>query len=423
LWDSAMIDPKLLGKGFHLLAKPRGPLCNLDCGYCFYSEKKVLFPESHDFRMSDKVLEAYVSKYVSSQVVPEVQFVWQGGEPTLTGLEFFKKAVEIQKRYAGTKKISNFLQTNGTLLDDTWCKFLKANGFLVGISMDGPAWIHDRYRVDRAGKPTFQRVLKGLHLLQKYRVPFNVLLCVTEESSKHPLEVYRFLKETGVRFVQFTPIVERIPDRGATEVGLKHAGPPPAHCGEVSSKVSPWTVTPEGYGSFLTEIFEEWVHKDVGSIHVMNFEWALGSWMGLPSTVCIFAKQCGKALTMEHNGDIYSCDHYVYPQYRVGNIVTDGLPEILESVQQGAFGLNKETSLPRVCTECEVGFACNGGCPKHRFIESYQAEQGLNYLCAGYKTYFRHIHRYMKVMVQLIENGLPAARVMDVVKAPLVIAR
>lgn len=298
-------------QGFHMLAKPTGPICNLDCNYCFYTEKEALFSGQPTYRMSDEVLETFIRKYIETQETPEVSFVWQGGEPTLMGLEFYRKAVEYQKKYAGGKRIENSLQTNGTLLDEEWCAFLRDHRFMVGLSLDGPEFIHDRYRVDRGKKPTFQKVMRALTLLQEFAVEYNVLACVTRESSQHPLEVYRFFKEQGFRFIQFIPIVERTPDSIAEVLGLRHAAPSsPKQEGE-QREVTPWTVEPEAYGDFLIRIFDEWVRHDVGTVHIMNFEWALTSWLGLPATVCIFSDRCGRAVVMEHNGDLYSCDHYV----------------------------------------------------------------------------------------------------------------
>lgn len=401
----------------HLMAKPVGPACNLDCDYCFYTEKRVLFPGRAGARMSDQTLEAYVREYVATQKAPEILFTWQGGEPTLAGLDFFRKAVRLQEKYAAGKRISNSLQTNGTLLNDEWCRFLKANDFLVGISLDGPEHIHDGHRADRKGEPTFGRVMKGLALLQKHGVEYNVLSSVSREASSNPLEIYRFLKENGVQFIQFIPIIERKPDATAIELGLRHGAPPsPNKQSAEFTDVTPWSVEPIPFGDFLIQIFDEWVQNDVGTIHVMNFEWSLASWMGLPATICIFSKRCGDSWIIEQNGDIFLCDHFVYPQYRLGNITESGLSAMEGSTSHREFGAIKELAVSSVCRECEVRFACNGGCPKHRFLRSADGEPGSNYLCDGYKKYFRHVHSYMKVMKQLIENGLPAAKVMDVAK-------
>ncbi|MFB3168678.1 anaerobic sulfatase maturase [Neobacillus sp. 179-C4.2 HS] len=410
-------------KGFHILAKPSGPICNLDCHYCFYTEKEAFFTGTSKFRMSEEIIEVFISQYIKSQDVDEIPFVWQGGEPTLMGLEFYKRVIELQKKYGTGKRITNSLQTNGTLLTEEWCKFLADHNFLVGLSLDGPESIHDRYRVDRGGKPTFHKVLNALHLLKKYNVSFNVLVCVTKNSSMHPLEIYNFFKKEGVEFIQFIPIVERLPDTEAIKLGLRHATPPSVIQEEGQKAVSDWTVDSEEYGDFLIAIFDEWVRKDVGKIHVMNFEHALTSWLGLPATTCFFAETCGRAGIVEHNGDVYSCDHFMYPEYKLGNIFDDAFNEMIDSNKQRAFGENKKSSLPKYCQSCEVRFACNGECPKQRFLLTPDGEPGLNYLCAGYKKYFHHIHKYMKVMVQLIENGLPAAEVMEVIKKPLIVKR
>ncbi|MGE8081686.1 anaerobic sulfatase maturase [Peribacillus loiseleuriae] len=408
-------------KSFHILAKPSGPICNLDCHYCFYTEKEALFSGNSRFKMSEETLEEFIRQYIQSQDVEEIPFVWQGGEPTLMGLEFYKMVVELQKKYGKGKRITNSLQTNGTLLNEEWCEFLKEHDFLIGLSIDGPEFIHDHYRVDRGKKPTFHRVLNALHLLNKHRVDFNVLVCVTKYSSDYPLEIYQFFKSEGVKFIQFIPIVERIPNFQAIGLKLRHATPPSVDEMEVQQEVSPWTVESEKYGEFLIAIFDEWIRNDVGKVHVMNFEQSLTSWLGLPSTSCIFAETCGKAAIVEHNGDVYSCDHFMYPEYKLGNIFNDTFEKMMDSSKQREFGKKKKTSLPKYCQTCEVRFACHGECPKHRFLQTPDGEPGLNYLCAGYKKYFHHIHKYMKVMVQLIEHGLPASDVMQVIKGPLII--
>jgi uncharacterized protein len=406
---------------FHMLAKPSGPICNLDCHYCFYTEKESLFKPKTSFRMSEEMLENFIKNYIGAQDAEEIPFVWQGGEPALMGLNFYKKVVELQKKYANGKRVVNSLQTNGTLLTEEWFPFLAENDFLVGLSLDGPEEIHDNYRVDRGGQPTFHRVLKTLHNLQKYNVSYNVLTCVTKESSTKALEIYRFLKKEGVQFIQFIPIVERLADKQAQALGLRHATPASIHGEDVH--LAPWTVEPEKYGDFLITVFDEWVREDIGTVNVMNFESSLVSWMGLPATVCIFAETCGKAAIIEHNGDVYSCDHFMYPDYKLGNIQTDTFKEMMDSIQQHQFGQAKKTTLPAYCQSCEVKFACNGECPKHRFLTTPDGEAGLNYLCAGYKKYFTHIHRYMKAMVQLLENGMPASAIKDVIKQPIVIAK
>ena len=407
-------------KNIHMLAKPIGPVCNLNCEYCFYTEKKVLYPEQELFAMSDQVLEIFIEKYIGSQSAPEIPFVWQGGEPTLLGVEFFRRAVALQEKYAGGKKIVNSLQTNGTLLNDEWAEFLKEHDFFVGLSLDGSAEFHDRYRLTGSGEGSFETVMQGLKLLQKYQVAYNVLCCVTKETAYKPSRVYRFFKKAGVEFIQFTPVVERRPDELATKIGLRHATPASLN---QDAAVTDWTVEPEVYGDFLIGVFDEWVRHDVGKVHVMNFEWALTAWLGLAATVCVFADECGGSMVVEHDGAVYSCDHYVYPEYQLGSILTATPLSMSASDQQGHFGRNKSNSLPGYCQTCEVKFACYGECPKHRFGTTPDGEPGLNYLCAGYKKFFRHIHPYMKVMRQLIENDLPAAKVMEVIKGPLVIKK
>ena len=371
--------------------------------------------------MADEVLRAYITKYISSKPTPEVEFVWQGGEPTLLGLDFFRKIIEFQKPFMEQKKIINSLQTNGTLLNDKWCKFLKKNKFLIGISLDGPREIHDRYRLDRGGRGTFHRVMKGLKLLQKHGVDYNVMATVAKETAFNPLEVYRFFKNQGVEFIQFSPVIERVADSKRNYYGLKLAGPSSLDKEEENVQVTEWSVEAEKYGDFLIAIFDEWVRNDVGKIKVMNFEWALHAWIGNPSPVCIHAQHCGESVIVEHNGDIYACDHSMYPEYRLGNIIQDDPLEMVKKSINNGFGVCKETSLPRWCRECEVLKACWGGCPKHRFTKTYYNEPGLHYLCEGYKKFFLYIRKYLKVITQLLENGYPASYIMDAVKGPLVI--
>jgi uncharacterized protein len=409
-------------QGLHILAKPIGPVCNLNCAYCFYLEKKVFFADNENYRMSDRVLEAFVQKYIRTNNMPEIPFAWQGGEPMLMGIDFFRKAVKLQKQYGQGKLITNSLQTNGTLLTDEWCDFLAKNQFLVGLSLDGPEDVHNRYRVDGQGKGAFSAVMDSLKLMEKHGVEYNVLACVTRESAHRPLDVYHFLREQNVRFIQFIPIVERMPDDSTRALGLTLAAPPDTGS-KTSEEVTPWTVMPEDYGDFLIGVFEEWVRNDVGKIFVMNFEWALMAWIGGQAAVCQFSRQCGRSVIMEHNGDIYSCDHFVYPRYLLGNILSSDPLQLVDSPKQTAFGKRKETSLPRFCQDCEVLFACRGECFKHRFVTTLTNEPGLNYLCGGYKKFFRHINEYMKAMRELLENNLPVSYIMDAVRGPLVIKR
>jgi uncharacterized protein len=408
-------------RGIHVVAKPIGPACNLNCEYCFYLEKKALFGPREDYRMPDDVLAAFIRGYIEAQPTPAVEFVWQGGEPTLLGMDFFERVIELQKPFVRRKTITNSLQTNGTLLTDKWCAFLKKHGFLVGISLDGPKEVHDRYRRDRPGNGTFDRVMRGFKLLKKHEVEYNVLACVARETAKRPLDVYLFLRSEGVEFIQFTPIVERLSDPRAKEAGLSLAGPAALMREEEQKEVSAWSVEPERYGDFLIAVYEEWVRNDVGKIFVMNFEWALNAWIGNPSPVCVHSVQCGRSLVLEHNGDVYACDHCVYPQFRLGNIVNGRLTDMAAHSLESGFGVGKETALPRLCKECDVLSACRGGCPKHRFMKTYLGEPGLHYLCPGYKKFFRHIRKYLRAMAQLLENGHPASLVMEALKGPLVI--
>jgi uncharacterized protein len=402
---------------FHLLTKPVGPICNLDCKYCFYLEKEKLYPGEKSWRMSDEVLAEYVRQYIRSQPAQEVYFAWQGGEPTLLGVDFFRKAVALQTKFSCGKTISNAIQTNGTLLDDQWCEFLAANQFLVGLSIDGPAELHDKYRVDKQQQPTFEAVLRGLECLQKHKVEFNTLTVVNRENSQQPLQVYRFLKSIGSRFLQFIPLVERAAPLKMKTAGYDFASPPlPGEKNNVST-VTPWSVQAEQYGNFLCAIFDEWVRRDVGKTFVQLFDVALGNWMGLGSSLCVFAEKCGAALAIEYNGDLYSCDHYVYPRHKLGNVLNDSLGAMVNSPQQIKFGNDKSDSLPKFCRNCEVRFACNGECPKHRFIQSPQGESGLNYLCAAYKKFFNHIDPHMKIMAQLLHNCEAPARIMEIVAA------
>ena len=405
------------GRGFHVLTKPVGPVCNLDCKYCFYLEKEKLYPGENQWRMSEAVLAEYVRQYIRSQPVPEINFAWQGGEPALLGVNFFRKAVALQEHFAGGKTIFNAIQTNGTLLDDDWCEFLAANKFLVGLSIDGPAELHDQYRVDKRQQPTFGAVMRGLELLKKHGVEFNTLTVVHRANSQQPQEVYHFLKGIGSRFLQFIPLVERTASAEMKTAGYDFAAPPlPGEAGN-SSVVTPWSVEAEQYGKFLCAIFDEWVRHDVGKTFVQLFDVALGNWMGLGSSLCVFAEKCGAALAIEHNGDVFSCDHYVYPRHKLGNVMNQSLGAMVNSPQQLKFGDDKLDSLPKFCRECEVRFACNGECPKHRFIQTPDGEAGLNYLCAAYKMFFNHIDPHMRTMARLLQNDEAPARIMDILAA------
>ena len=397
--------------GFHVLIKPIGPICNLDCEYCFYLEKENLYPSNSNWTLEEEVLESFIRQYIESQDVPVITFGWQGGEPALLGVGYFRKIVELQKKYSNGKRIENTLQTNGVLLDDEWAEFLAENQFLVGLSIDGPREYHDRYRVDKTGRPSFDRVMRGMECLKKHLVEFNTLTAVQSHNSDHPLEVYRFLKKHGSGFMQFIPIVERrIETSGADGLALC------SYNRDASAKVTEWSVDPLQYGKFLCSIFDEWVRKDVGSVFVQVFDTSLESWLGLESTACVFQETCGKAMALEHNGDIYSCDHFVYPENKLGNIMDSPLISLVDSNRQLKFGDDKRDLLPRFCRECKYLFACHGECPKHRFVKTPNGEPGLNYLCPGYRLFFEHIDPYMKFMAGQLMIESPPANVMGWVK-------
>ena len=399
-------------KPFHIMAKPHGPICNLDCTYCYYLEKENLYGKSgRDFRMSATVLEAYIRQYIEAQPAQHVSFAWQGGEPTLLGIPFFERVLELQRRYANGKTVDNAFQTNGTLLDDAWGEFLARNKFLIGLSVDGPEELHDFYRVDKGGKPTFQRVMRGLEVLKKHGVEFNTLTVINRKNSYSAGDVYRFLKQIGSKYLQFIPVVEQqatAPDPNGLVLLKPYA--------RQETKVSEWSVESLQFGKFLSSIFDEWVRHDVGRTFVQIFDVALESWAQVPQSLCVFAPKCGQALAVEHNGDLYSCDHFVYPENRLGNLLERTMSSMVESSQQARFGNAKEIGLPSDCRECDVRFACNGECPKHRFTTTSKGEYGLNYLCAGYKHFFHHIDPYMRFMANELKHDRAPARVMEWVR-------
>lgn len=397
---------------FHVMSKPTGPICNLDCSYCFYLEKEGLYTAHERWAMSEPVLESYIGKYIEAQPGDTVNFAWQGGEPTLLGVEFFRKAFELQQKYANGKRIQNALQTNGILLDDEWCEFLAEQHVLVGVSIDGPRALHDTYRVDKGGNGTFARVLRGIECLKKHDVEFNTLTTVHRGNEGHPMEVYRFLKEIGSRYLQFIPIVERKAAQPAVD-GLVLIQP----TFEGVAEVTAWSVNAQQYGRFLCAIYDEWVSRDVGRVFVQHFDVALESWLGMNASICIFRETCGAALALEHNGDLYSCDHFVYPEHKLGNVLEQSMEEMAGSAQQRQFGEHKATSLPKMCRECPVRFACHGECPKHRFLRTPDGEYGLNYLCDGYKLFFHHIDETMRFMAAELKGGRPPANVMRYVAA------
>jgi uncharacterized protein len=392
--------------GFHIMAKPIGPVCNLQCQYCFYLEKERLYPEQDDWRMPPAVLESFVRQFIAAQEAPEINFAWQGGEPTLLGLDFFQAVVALQKQYSGGKTIRNAFQTNGILIDDAWGAFLAENGFLVGLSIDGPEACHDRYRRDKGGRPTFARVMRGIEHLKRHGVEFNTLTCVQRHNADHALEVYRFLKQEGSGFMQFIPVVERLTSAARGD-GLSLVQP-----ADGEAAVTPWSVQPRQYGEFLTAIFDEWVRHDVGSTFVQLFDVSLAAWMGMEPPLCVFRETCGEGLALEHNGDLYSCDHFVYPENRLGNLLETPLVELVASAQQRQFGEAKHDTLPGYCRECPVHFVCHGECPKHRFLNAPNGESGLNYLCEGYRHFFRHVDPYMRFMAAELRAERPAANIM-----------
>ncbi|HBL24388.1 MAG TPA: anaerobic sulfatase maturase [Deltaproteobacteria bacterium] len=381
------------------MAKPSGSDCNLRCDYCFFLKKDRLYPGS-DFRMSDGVHEAYIRQLLEAHNVPQVTVAWQGGEPTLMGLTFFKRSLELQKKYAkpGTR-IENTFQTNGILLNHEWCRFFRENNFLIGLSLDGPGELHDLYRKDRGGNGTFDRVVRAARLLQEDRVEFNILCTVNRKNADHSLKVYQFFRdEIGARYIQFIPIVERDNDTGFQE----------------GTSVTDRSVKPDQWGRFLIGIFDEWVRRDVGQTFVLNFDGALAGWLGMAGTVCIFGPTCGLGMALEHNGDLYSCDHFVEPNTYLGNIMETPMIELVASEKQRKFGRDKKDALPRCCRDCEFLSICNGECPKNRFVETPDGGPGLNYLCEGYKAFFNHADKPMRIMADLIRRGRQAGEVMDI---------
>jgi uncharacterized protein len=406
-----------LPPAYNVLVKPTGAVCNLDCKYCFFLSKEMLYPGSR-FRMAADLLETYIRQLIESHQTPEVVVAWQGGEPTLMGLDFFERAVAYANQHKKPgQTIQHAIQTNGVLLTDEWGQFLRENNFLVGISIDGPRDMHDAYRVNKGGEGTFNQVMRGLAVLKKHTVDFNILTTVHAANADHPLEVYHFLRdELKTQFIQFIPIIERVTestlplaDSGWGEV---RSGPRPLYT-QAGNLVTTRSVKGEQFGTFLAAIFDDWVRRDVGRVFVQHFDVALANWAGEQPGICVFSETCGLALALEHNGDLYSCDHYVEPAYKLGNIKDVPMIELVVSDRQRQFGLDKRDTLPRYCRECEVRFACHGGCPKNRFIKTPDGEAGLNYLCAGYKIFFNHIDPPMRIMVDLLNrNRAPA----DIVK-------
>lgn len=393
---------------FHMLAKPAGATCNLDCQYCFFLSKELLYPGSR-FRMAEALLETYIRQLLESHQVPEVTIAWQGGEPTLMGLDFFGRSVEyVETHRRPGQQVQYTIQTNGTLIDDRWAAFFKQHNFLVGLSVDGPQELHDAYRVNKGGQGSFEQVMQGRRALLRHGVDLNVLCTVHAANADHPQEIYHFFRdELQAQYMQFIPIVERataetlpLANQGWSQ---RPGGERPLYT-QVGGLVSERSVKPEQYGRFLIAIFDEWVRRDVGKVFVQSFDAALANWIGQPS-LCIFQPTCGNALALEHNGDVYSCDHFVEPAFLLGNIQQEHLLDLVSSDQQLKFGQDKFDTLPRYCRGCEVLFACYGECPRNRFIETPEGEPGLNYLCAGYKLFFNHIDRPMRMMADLLRRG------------------
>lgn len=390
---------------FNIMTKPIGPRCNIDCSYCYYLEKEKLYPAEKKFRMADDVLESYVRQMIDTSLeagMQEVSFAWQGGEPTMLGVDYFRKIVALQKRFAPQGvRVTNAFQTNGMLLDDDWGAFLHDNGFLVGISIDGPKKVHDRYRVDRAGRPTFDKVMRGLEVLQRHNVEHNALTTVHRANGGKGKEVYRFLKGLGFEFMQFIPIAERNGSGGL-------AGAPQVDM-DPGNSVTDWSVSPRAYGKFLCDVFDTWFRNDIGKVFVQHFDVMLGKWVGDQDSLCVFAATCGNGLALEHDGSLYSCDHYVYPQYRLGNIAETPMRDLLWTERQVEFGQMKKDSLTAQCRGCTYRFACNGGCPKHRFARARDGEDGHNYFCEGYTMFFRHADERLRAMARALASGRPAA--------------
>lgn len=396
-------------KPLYVMLKPAGAHCNLACKYCYYLEKNKLYPTAQRHLMSDEMLEQFTREYIEAQTMNQVLFTWHGGEPLLRSIDFYRKALSLQQKYAGGRRIDNVIQTNGTLLTDEWCEFFAQNHWLVGISIDGPQPDHDHYRLTAAGKPSWQKVMQGIKLLKKHGVEWNAMAVVNAYNVNHPLEFYRFFKENGCQFLQFTPIVERLTrhEDGRTLASL-------ADKDEIS--LSEASVTPEQWGYFLSAIFDEWVRKDVGKIFVEIFDCTLANWMGISPGICAYSKECGHAGVMEHNGDVYSCDHFVFPEYKLGNIRDHSLIDMLYGEQQQEFSRLKHSSLPRQCKECDMEFACHGECPKNRFMKDKYGDSGLNYLCPGYYHYYQHVAPYMDYMKQELMSQRPPSNIMKVVQ-------
>lgn len=392
----------------YVMTKPVGAVCNLACAYCYYLEKANLYKDTSKHVMSDELLEKFIREYIGSQTMHEVLFTWHGGETLMRPLSFYRKVVELQRQYAGGHAIDNCIQTNGTLLTDEWCEFFKENNWLVGISIDGPQEFHDEYRKNRSGRPSFAKVMQGIRLLNKHGVEWNAMAVVNDYNADYPLEFYHFFKEIGCRYIQFAPIVERLSKH---EDGRYLATPL-----QPGEQLADFSVSPEQWGNFLCTLFDEWVRNDVGQIFIQLFDSTLANWVGEQPGVCSMAKTCGHAGVMEFNGDVYACDHYVFPEFKLGNIYQQTLVEMMYSERQMEFGQMKQKSLPSQCRACEFLFACNGECPKNRFATTASGEPGLNYFCKGYHRFFKHVAPYMDYMKKELLAERAPANIMEAIR-------
>nr|WP_314753962.1 anaerobic sulfatase-maturation protein [uncultured Prevotella sp.] len=389
----------------YVMLKPAGSLCNLRCKYCYYLEKNELYKDSRNHIITDELLEKFIKEYIEAQTMPEVLFTWHGGETLMRPVSFYKKALELQRVYGRGRRIDNCIQTNGTLITDEWCQFFKENNFLVGVSIDGPQEFHDEYRKTATGKPTFRQVMKGINLLNKHGVEWNALAVVNDFNADYPLDFYHFFKEIGCHYIQFTPIVERIVDRADSLTlapGMQEGG-----------RMADFSVTAEQWGDFLCAIFDEWVHHDVGNYYIQLFDATLANWVGQAPGICTMARECGHAGVMEFNGDVYSCDHFVYPEHKLGNLHSQTIYEMMNSPKQKEFSKMKHLMLPQQCKECNFLFACHGECPKNRFVKDKYGNPGLNYLCSGYHKFFTHVAPYMDFMKNELDHQRAPANVMN----------
>ena len=387
-------------QAFNIMIKPAGSLCNLRCRYCYYLDKADIYGGKEP-RMTYEMLETFIREYIAANDVPEVVFNWHGGEPLLMGLDFYRKALELQRKYAAGKKINNTLQTNGTLVSSEWARFFRENEFLIGVSLDGPKDVHDRYRTGKGGGSTFDRVVKGMSELYKAGVQYNVMATVNRQCEGRGLEIYQFLKSVGTRFIQFMPVLEHVKDGRIVSPDVE------------GTRIAPWSVSAEGFGRFLCDIFDYWVRHDVGRVFVNQFDSTLALWCGVQPGICTFAETCGGNTVIEHNGDLYPCDHFVYEDYRIGNVLETDLRTLMASEKQIRFGIDKRNGLPKKCVTCRWYFACHGECPKHRFNRTDSGEPGLNALCDGYSMFFSHVAPYMERMKQLLSEGRPPADIMS----------